>query len=287
MNRPSWIAAPTQTREQPPLARLPQTTWSYPTALFQLNLLLERFDPISLTEMDSVALLNRIDTKYVMTTGQLLNALTNLQPDYWVLEVNGLRLNHYQTLYFDTPRFDLYHAHVNDRPERYKVRSREYADSHLSFLEVKHRTRKDRTIKERIRTAHPVDTMTPALEHWLHGVYPLDGGVLEPKLWNTFTRMTLVSKRCCERVTLDINLAFSTDDKRVRLDGVAVAEVKMEMNHQASPFILQMRQQRVRRQGFSKYAFGTALLYDQVKKNMMKPKILWVEKMMKGPLYHD
>ncbi len=48
--------------------------------------------------------------------------------------------------------------------------------------------------------------MTPDTNSWLQGVMPIDGSTLEPKLWNTFTRMTLVSKRLNERVTLDVDL---------------------------------------------------------------------------------
>ena len=174
----------TQTRPQP---------WTLPPR--RLESLAADFAPISLKQMDAVALLNRIDTKFVMSTGQLLNALAALQDDYWMLAIQGQRLNHYRTLYFDTPDFELYHAHVNGRAERYKVRSREYTDSHLSFMEVKHKTRKDRTIKERLSTAQPVMQIDADLTDWLHDVSPLDGGTLEPKLWNTFTRLTLVSRQ--------------------------------------------------------------------------------------------
>ena len=88
--------------------------------------------------------------------------------------------------------------------------SREYTDSHLSFVEVKHRTRKDRTIKERLSTAQPMTQMTSEITNWLHSVSPLDGNALEPKLWKTFRRITLVSKQYCERVTRDVDLMFYT-----------------------------------------------------------------------------
>ncbi len=87
--------------------------------------------------MDSVALLNRIDIKFVMTTTQLFSALETIQKDYRMLSVNGQRLNHYRTLYFDTPQFDLYNLQINGHSDRYKVRCREYTGSQLSFLEVK------------------------------------------------------------------------------------------------------------------------------------------------------
>jgi hypothetical protein len=278
----------TTTRSKPWLQPwiLPQTNPSCCAPLSQLKNLANGFAPISLEEMDGVALLDRTDTKFAMNSSNLLKALSCLQEDYWILEVNAHRLNHYRTLYFDTPNFELYQAHVNQRPERYKVRSREYADSHLSFLEVKHKTRKDRTIKERISTSQPVVQITPDLENWLQTVCPLDGHRLQPKLWNTFTRITLVNKHCCERVTLDTDLIIATDDKWMRLDGMAVAEVKIDTAATPSRFLYQMRAQRIRSDGFSKYAIGVALLNDQVKKNTLKPRLLWVEKMLKGSEYH-
>lgn len=259
---------------------LPPTVW----ALAQPNLenLAANFAPISLKQMDTVALLNRTDTKFVMTTERLLTALAQIQPYYWMLSINGQRLNRYRTLYFDTPEFALYHAHVTGRAERYKVRSREYLDSHLSFFEVKHKTRKDRTIKERIPTENQVIQLSAKMNRWLQQVSPLDGGMLEPKLWNTFTRLTLVGKQYTERVTLDIDLTFYAGAKVARLDGLAIAEVKMDANFGNSPFLEQMRAQRIRQKGFSKYSIGVASLYEQVKKNSIKSKMLWLEKIMKG-----
>jgi hypothetical protein len=167
------------------------------------------------------------------------------------------------------------------------VRSREYADSHLSFLEVKHKTRKDRTIKDRIPTARLATHLTPEAARWLRTVSPLDGAALEPKLWNSFTRMTLVSKQFCERVTLDVNLAFSNASQNLQMDDIAIAEVKMDACNHNSPFLTHMRAQRISRRGFSKYAVGVALLYDQVKKNAIKPQLLRIEKMLKGTVCHE
>jgi len=264
---------------------LPATASGWFTSLSGLVTLVADFDPISLEQMDAVALLNRTDTKFVMTSGQLLSALAAVQNNYWMLSVNAQRLNHYRTLYFDTPDFVLYNLHINERAERYKVRSREYVDSSQSFLEVKHKTRKDRTIKDRISTDQQVVKMTPDTESWLNGVFPYDSRMLESKIWNTFTRITLVSKQLCERVTLDVDLTFYTGSKVAYLDGVVIAEVKMDKEYRTSPFMAQMRAQRLRPQGFSKYCIGVSMLYSRVKKNTLKSKLLWLEKMTGGVYY--
>ncbi len=287
MNHTSRMTTTTQSISRLQPWMVPETTWGWYTTSPTLETLAAGYAPIGLKQMDSVALLNRTDTKFVMSHEQLFKALSALQHDYWMLSVYCQRLSHYRTLYFDTPGFDLYNLHVNDRAERYKVRSREYTDSSLSFLEVKHKTRKGRTIKDRVLTAQPVVEITREAENWLHGVFPFECQALEPKLWNTFTRITLVSKQCCERVTLDVDLTFYTADHVVQLDGIAVAEVKMDKNGRLSPFLAQMRAQRIHPRGFSKYCLGVSMLYDHVKKNALKPKMLWVEKMIKGAANYE
>lgn len=282
MNQTTWMPSIAQVKPQlqPWVLPAPAVEWnSSPSGLADL---LAGFAPISLKEMDSVALLNRVDTKFVMPTANLFGALSTLQPDYRVLAVQGQRMNHYRTLYFDTPDFELYHLHVNGRAERYKVRSREYLDSQISFLEVKHKTRKDRTVKSRISTDQPVVWMTTEAKQWLEGVLPYDSRGLEPKIWNTFRRITLVSKQDCERVTIDVDLVFYTAHKTVRLEGIAIAEVKLGERNQSSPFLASMRAQKIHPQGFSKYCIGTSLLVEQVKKNRLKPKLMWIEKISKG-----
>ncbi|MEN6409418.1 MAG: polyphosphate polymerase domain-containing protein [Anaerolineaceae bacterium] len=281
MIRPLWMkTTEDQPRYQPWMVA--REAWICDPTPHGLALQAEDFDPISLSEMEGVALLNRIDTKFIMTTRQLLKALEAIQSDYRILCIEGHRLHHYRTLYFDTPDFKLYNLHVNDRADRYKVRCREYVDSNKAFWEVKHKTRKDRTIKDRIPAQQPLGWMDASAETWLHDALPYDSQELEPKIWNDFTRITLVRKQCCERVTLDVNLNFYTEGKEVHLSDIVVAEVKMDSNDRKSPFLLQMRTQRIRPQGFSKYCLGVSMLYEDVKKNSMKPKMLWIEKLTKG-----
>jgi hypothetical protein len=257
-------------------------SWGWYTTLPGLVDLAESFAPINLEQMESVALLNRTDTKFVMSSKQLLKTLEVLQQDYWMLSIQDQRLNHYRTLYFDTPDFEFYRTHVNGQLDRYKVRSREYLDSNLSFVEVKHKTNRGRMIKNRLCTDQLVDRLTPGVENWLCGIYPQNSQALEPKLWNTFTRLTLVSKQRCERVTLDVDLTIYNDEKVVDLDGIAIAEVKMESAKQASSFLNEMHLQKINRQGFSKYCIGVSLLYDPVKKNQLKPKLMKIGKIIRG-----
>ncbi|MBN1878004.1 MAG: polyphosphate polymerase domain-containing protein [Anaerolineae bacterium] len=245
------------------------------------NRVLQRFSPISLAEMDDVALLRRVDTKYVMSEAQLYQALAHLTEEYNVLSIAGRRLHHYQTLYFDTPDFNLYRQHHDGWHNRYKVRFRAYVDSDLAFLEVKHKTNKNVTVKHRVQTSEITTRVDAYAGDFLQTCFPYQVEGLEPKLWNTFQRMTLVSKHTIERLTLDIALGFGYGDIHVTLPGVVIAEIKQEGFSLTSDFIGQMRTLGVRPMGFSKYCMGVSLLYDQVKSNNFKPQRLYINKIMR------
>jgi len=105
-------------------------------------LALSQYAPISLSKMNDVALLDRTDTKYVLPVATLQQIMPRLANAYYALVVNQQRRSQYQTLYFDSPEFTLYRRHHAGILDRYKVRAREYVDSQLAFLEVKHKTNK-------------------------------------------------------------------------------------------------------------------------------------------------
>lgn len=244
-----------------------------------------QYAAVGLTELAGVTLLNRIDTKYVMHITQLTRALSELASVYRVLAVNGVRLSHYQTLYFDSPDFDLYYQHHNGARPRYKVRSREYMDTQLSFLEVKAK-RWRRTDKKRVRTDGFVMSLDDGAGRFVGHYAPVDVALLEPKLWNSFQRITLVSTRHAERLTLDINLQFEWGGRRAALPGIAIAEVKQEGVSTRSDFMQQMRAYGVRPTGFSKYCAGIGLLYD-VKDNNFRPTMQRVFRLMAEGAQHD
>jgi hypothetical protein len=259
-----------------PIALLPAGSRQPATAL------ITSFAPISLKEMAGVALLNRTDTKYVLSTATLWEALQGLRGAYRMLEVEGVRLNHYRTVYFDTADFALYQRHHAGAADRYKVRARLYQDSGLAFLEVKHKTNKKRTIKERLRTDKLQSKLTLATVPFLQRYYPGEAAALLPVLVNFFTRITLVGNDRPERITLDFDLGFSWGDRHETLPGLAIAELKQEGYALRSRFSRQMHTLGVRPASFSKYCLGASLLYPWLKQNNFKRTHLLVQKIMRG-----
>lgn len=114
-------------------------------SLSKIQEIAESFDPIGLTEMDSVQLMNRVDTKFVFTQNKLIEILPSLKDYYFLLNVQDILLSDYESLYFDDKFFSSYYDHHNGKVDRFKIRYRKYIDSNLSFLEVKHKKKDGRS----------------------------------------------------------------------------------------------------------------------------------------------
>lgn len=243
--------------------------------------IIDRFDPITLAEMDGVALQDRTDTKYVFAGAKLADILLALQPQYRLLAVDGVRGTRYRSLYMDTPDLRHFHDHHSGRTFRCKVRYREYLGSGLSFLEVKRKTGRGRTDKVRMRV--PGIPERPTAEH-LAFVAKASGRHEEllPTLWNHFTRYTLVHRHRPERLTLDVELRFSAPAAEEELGDVVVAELKQERADRGSPFAALMRSQGVRPAGMSKYCVGMLTLGRPVKYNAFKPVLLMLDRIRRA-----
>ncbi|MBU1107371.1 MAG: polyphosphate polymerase domain-containing protein [Candidatus Riflebacteria bacterium] len=247
----------------------------------KLSPILSEFETVTLDEMKSVALMKRSDIKYVMNVSMLTEVLENLTKYYKVLEIKDKRENNYQTLYFDTSDLEMYRSHHNGVMNRYKVRIREYMDSAESFMEVKFKNNKGVTQKNRIKVPAIRAYFDNDAEKFISEISKFRAEDLQPVLWNRYTRITLVSKTSIERVTIDLNLEFanSNQDKVVDLQGIVIAEVKKDGLVHKSDFVRLMSEKSVREEGFSKYCIGVSVLYNNVKKNNFKEKVLLVNKL--------
>jgi hypothetical protein len=275
--------APARAQRQPsapPAPRPPAPLW--PDAASPLDRL-AGFAPISLAEMDAVALLNRTDSKFVFAAARLAEILPALCADYRVLEIAGRRAHRYHTAYFDTAYFALYRRHHAGGRNRYKVRLRTYLESGQAFAEVKHKISADRTIKRRLAVAPAGDELPPECAAWLAALTPLDPAALAPVLWNDFTRITLVSLAAGERVTLDLDLRFGRAGRLADLPALAVAEVKQAGVNRSSPFMQAIRRLGEHQTGLSKYCTGAALLYDHLPQNNLKPTLRRIRAIHEDP----
>ncbi len=250
--------------------------------LEDLQNILTKFSPISLQEMDEVKLLNRTDTKYVLSIPQLFEILKEISDNYSILEIENNRLNSYKTLYFDTIDKRFYLNHHNGKPNRYKVRMRKYVDSGLCFLEVKFKS-KGRTDKKRQKIKDFKLELSAKKNELIAQIFK-SSMELEPSIWNSFSRLTLVNKKEKERLTLDLNLNFASIDesKQVALEHLVIAEVKQENINRNSIFVKKAKEMGIRSSSMSKYCIGMALLNENLKSNRFKSKILNINKLKKA-----
>jgi hypothetical protein len=228
--------------------------------------------------MDEVKLMNRTDTKFVFESRLLEQVLEEIRAHYFILDINGVRLNAYRSLYFDTDDFKFYFEHHNGKKNRNKVRYREYIDSGLCFLEVKKKNNKGKTIKQRIRVREIPDKMTEEGNRFVHEIIGRDDALVA-KHWNMFSRITLVNKHIKERLTIDVDISFKGEDSASALDNMVIAEVKQEKVNYASTFMRVIKKKGVRPFRISKYCMATASLFPLLKNNNFKPKFLKINKL--------
>lgn len=238
---------------------------------------LAAFDPLSLEDLDSCALMNRIDTKYVLTSQQLLGLINSIHAEYRVLEIDNKRLFSYQSLYFDTPNHQCYLEHHNRALGRQKYRIRQYVETGISFLEVKSKNNKGRTNKVRIPLENMEQTLSNDSRQFIKEVTGKDIDLL-PQLVSDFQRITLVARNHTERSTIDLNLSFKAEDKTHSLPNIVIVEVKQGSRDQFSPIRAQLKQQHIRAMRVSKYCLGTMLLKPHLKHNRFKAKLRALEK---------
>ena len=228
--------------------------------------------------MDEVKLMNRTDTKFVFEYSLLNKVMEQIKAHYYALDVDGIRLNAYRCLYFDTEDFKFYFEHHNGKKNRNKVRYREYIDSGLCFLEIKKKTNKGKTIKERIKVTKIPVRMTEEDNSFVQQIMGTDD-VLLPKHWNKFSRITLVNKHIKERLTIDLGVTFEAEERLSKLDNLIIAEVKQEKVNYASAFMRVIKKHGVRPFRISKYCIATASLFPNLKNNNFKPKFLKINKL--------
>jgi|SRR5688572_5852050 len=240
--------------------------------------ILLKFEAVNLSELEKVSLLDRLDTKYVFTRQQLPDFLNLLPTHYKILEISSKRMFQYESLYFDTSDFELYNHHYCGRLNRYKVRFRKYVESNLNYFEIKFKNNKGRTIKSRIQH-HPGEGIQGKALELLNQNTPIQATGLEAKLWVNYTRITMVSMDFKERLTLDLDLMFKSGNESRSLDALVIAEVKQGKTGQ-SVFARLMKSHHIRKGSISKYCFGVASMFNNVRINNFKSQLLYLNRIL-------
>jgi len=248
-----------------------------------VDLLLNQFEPITLDEMDKVKLMNRIDTKFLISQEQLPCLLNKALSQYRIVEIDNLRALPYSSIYFDTQDSEMYTMHHNGKLNRYKIRMRTYLSSNTSFLEIKRKSNKGRTKKKRIKIANE-QFQRVSLEKdgqdFIRERSPYNYNFLRPSLQNFFYRITLVDKDETERITVDFDLKFRSVGIQSYLDtnGLVIVEMKQDSTTN-SHFRTYLNDMSVLPKGLSKYCLGMIMTDSRVKTNRLKKKIRYINKL--------
>ena len=236
------------------------------------------FLPISLDEMDDVKLMSRTDTKFAFKANKMPLLLQKLLPFYRVLAIDGELIHDYKSLYYDTDNRKFYLDHHNGRVNRNKIRFREYVGSKLTFLEIKRKNNKGKTIKKRMKVNAISNELSEKQQNYIEKIIgrPME---VNAKQWINFSRITFVHKTQKERLTIDVNLTFENSNEKGDMKHIVIAEVKQERMSRSSDFMRIAKEMHILPIRISKYCLTTLALNPELKKNRFKKKVLFINKL--------
>ena len=240
----------------------------------EIDITLNAFESISLVELDQVRLLDRYDTKFILSSKKFPDILELLKDDYKVLEISGVRCFSYASRYFDDENFSFFKDHHSGKVNRYKIRMRNYIESGNVYLEVKER-KKGKTSKKRMEVNSFGDELNGQDRKFIletSGINEFLSAVLD----NSYTRITLMRKDGSERLTFDFDLSYFHNGKDHPYPGIVIAELKQEKVNRNSPFYQLMKRSLIRPLRISKYCLGIISVYGDMgpKFNRFKSKLL-------------
>ena len=222
--------------------------------------------------------MSRIDRKYWFHISKLNLILEQIAPEYFILEIDGKRLMDYQTTYFDTKENSMYLKHHNGKTNRHKIRHRTYVSTGSSFLEVKLKTNKKVTVKNRVEIASENKNFMPAEINFIKKQTPYQVENLVPVLNNKFKRLTLIHREMLDRCTIDISPVFWNEKSEVNINDLAIFELKRGNSLKASPIVGILRDLKIRQRGMSKYCTGRAILESDLKHNAFNGRLRFLRR---------
>ena len=245
--------------------------------------------PITLEEMDSIKLMNRIDTKYVTNEATLERVLeAAAAAGYRVLVSDGGRISPYDSVYFDTADLTMFYLHHNRRLVRQKVRTRSYVASGDTFLEIKRKNNHGRTSKKRIGIpcANMMDFgAIPEACDYLARHSWFQASELSPSAQTAFSRITLVNPALTERLTIDTRLRFRNyrTGHTTDLQDAVIIELKQDGRavSQMKHILMDLRVKPLR---VSKYCIAITLTDPAAKTGRFKVKVRAIEKIIGNKL---
>ena len=240
--------------------------------------------PVSLAKLDEAQLHDREESKVILRTLDVPEALQRLADEYFILDHEGERLQGYSNEYFDSLELDNYHEHHNQKGRRSKLRYRTYVNSDITYFEVK-KNLNGRTVKERRRSRRPAEGKLWAEDAlFFFKQIGLPPSQFVPSLRVDYQRILLVKRDFSERVTIDLNLEFTSAEGAVETPGLSICEFKQPKLDLRSPAMIAMNR---RPQNFSKYCMGLASCDPTLRRNRFKKVFRNLEALDASPIVRE
>ena len=252
----------------------------------KISKILSNFNSISLEELDDVKLLKRFDQKFTITTSQFEVIFPFLAKNYHCLTIDNNQIFEYTTDYYDSEDYAMFNDHHNGKLNRYKIRFRDYINTKNSFLEIKYKTNKGQTIKNRQEINYKEREFNAENLNFIEENSPYKLYSLGKKLSNKFQRITLANVVNKERITIDNAIHFSNENDDKTLQKLVVIEIKKLKNNMDSAVNQLLKSNGVRPTSFSKYAIGSALMNPKLKYNRFKNKLSYLNTIHNGTIWH-
>ena len=244
---------------------------------------LDALPPVTLDQMKSVKLMNRVDAKFLTDEATLRAVLADAAAaGYRVLVTQGQRQSPYDSIYFDTPQLRMFYDHRDKHLVRQKVRTRCYVRSGQAFMEIKRKNNHGRTSKKRMElpladmkdfSANREACAYLARHSWF------TQADLSPVLETLFNRITLVNPALTERLTIDTRLRFRNfrTCRETSLQDAVIIELKQDGRARSTirSIFLEHRIKPVR---ISKYCIALTLTDPLSRGGRFKLKVRTIEK---------
>ncbi|MFF4500417.1 VTC domain-containing protein [Streptomyces sp. NPDC001401] len=228
---------------------------------------LSRLPGATLAEVDAAAALqHRVDRKYLVPLAVAAQLAASLAATHRVLDITGRRTTDYRSTYFDTPELAAWHAHIQGRRRRWKVRTRLYAEDGLCRIEVKTKDGRGATVKHALGAeADTYGRLDSAATDFVAamlsqaGITSVPATDLTPAGEIRYHRAALADLEAGTRVTLDGLLTCHRNEGTTALDpGHVLVETKGGLRPApADRLLLDLGARPV---SVSKYAIGLSLL---------------------------
>lgn len=233
---------------------------------------LRSFRPASDELIRSRRLLKRVETKFVLKTEDLEQALENMRSHYAVIMTQSTPLALYESLYYDTQDFQYLSEHLCGKRPRYKVRFRHYIERGLSFLEIKKKLNNNKIIKQRIPVDYKSEDLSKNLD-FINAHSPICGNQLLPSVRTRYKRISFVGLNIEERITMDVELYMEQGSKQAKWKEGFIVEVKQIRHNPRTPAMLALRGVGARSLSISKYCVAASLLISSPKIGAYSTKI--------------